>query len=1135
MNKRRHLTILPLLCLLIIQSGLVVTHPLAAVNLSAQPSLEMVLNKYIIAAGGEKAWAQISALKFEGEIIYEYPERKPARSSARVEIYSNAPDKWRFILNGASGRQQMGYDGSQGWLQNQDRIVHSPRQKRSKMAFLFNAQAPLSLAHFYPELTYESQTLVNERRVFVVKSNTPEKEKELLYFDAHNGRLNQIGDILMLSDYRQVNGVNLPFCIVIKIPGGTATYVFSKIITNPELKDDRFLMPDLEEVFPEAYAGLPDSQILPLLKDFPSIHEDMNVPCRDGRFLYNLILKNNYQHGLELGTFTGYSGLWFGAAFQQTGGKLVTLEIDQKSAGQARENFKAAGLETIIDSRICDALEEIPLLPGKFDFIFIDAWKPDYKKYFDLLRSRIKPGGVMVAHNVTNYARDMQEFLAAIENDPGLKTSFNTLSGEGMSISFAAGGNKPGLKLTPAELREDYQQLRQAMESLHPRLYAFTSQEEFERQFEYVAGSLDQAMSVEGAYVNFSSLAAHIGCGHSAVWMPKNYWNNLSGKLFPLKIRIAGSSPLVSGSYLENNPIPVGASLLTINGKPLQEIFKNLKKLVSADALSDASKTFRVGTRFARLYSLCYGCPDSFSIVYQLPGEEHQRESVLSAVPTRLVPGKVSKKELSLTFNKKTDTAVMTIPHFVYYKNKESFFRFIDESFAQIAQKAAANLIIDLRGNGGGDPFCAAHLFSYLIPQSLPYFSQPYGKYSRLAEPIPRQESPFTGKLYILIDTGVFSTTGHLLGLLKYHKIGTLIGEETGATFTCNDAHRAFELKNSRLQVWIARATFASAVKDMPDDRGILPDIELYPTASDLAVGQDTALDYTLKLIQSGGRENIKKEPVKQLPSVYLNHFFLVLDTETFQAIEQSPFLRNEFAVFEKRTTTRSDSSYTGIYFYGRNTYFEFFDAAVEKTWPIGSCGIAFGVDKEGELEQIQINLEKNQKAFSSEVTRGWKDIQVPWFDMLLTDSIPINPLFISWIMAYDPRFLEEWHPDKPPAEPGISRKKVLERYAAVLNTDQADRLLQDVTGIKAAVPEKIISGMKKLGVSLGLDIVEKDDLVIIKGSDLKLQLIPETSSQHGIVQIEFSIKGKPKQVEHHFGHKSVLTFPSITKAIWKF
>ena len=115
---------------------------------------------------------------------------------------------------------------------------------------------------------------------------------------------------------------------------------------------------------------------------------------------------------------------------------MITIEYDRASGEEARKNFGKAGLEGVIDSRINDAFEEIPKIEGNFDFIFIDAWKPDYAKFLRLLKDRILPGGAIVAHNVTNHAQDMQGFLEAIQNDPTLKTTFHEISGEGFSVSI---------------------------------------------------------------------------------------------------------------------------------------------------------------------------------------------------------------------------------------------------------------------------------------------------------------------------------------------------------------------------------------------------------------------------------------------------------------------------------------------------------------------------------------------------------------------------------------------------------------------------------------------------------------------------------------------------------------------------
>jgi len=186
----------------------------------------------------------------------------------------------------------------------------------------------------------------------------------------------------------------------------------------------------------DPFAGLENEEILPMLKQLPRQYGGMNVPSSDGRLLFDLIMDNGYKRGLEIGTSNGYSGLWLGLAFQKNGGKLITLEIEPKRAKEAQENFKRAGLDNIIESRVNDALKEIPKLEGEFDFVFIDAWKPDYIQYLKLIKSKMKPGGVITAHNVLNAGRDMQDFLNAIKTDPDLETKIINSSYSGVSVSF---------------------------------------------------------------------------------------------------------------------------------------------------------------------------------------------------------------------------------------------------------------------------------------------------------------------------------------------------------------------------------------------------------------------------------------------------------------------------------------------------------------------------------------------------------------------------------------------------------------------------------------------------------------------------------------------------------------------------
>jgi predicted O-methyltransferase YrrM len=114
----------------------------------------------------------------------------------------------------------------------------------------------------------------------------------------------------------------------------------------------------------------------------------------------------------------------------------VAIEYDPVRAKEAAANIRRAGLDDVVRVVHGDAFKEIPKLQGTFDFVFLDAWKPDYKKFFDLLFPRLTPGGVFVAHNVVNKKDEMQPFLGTILTHPSLLTTIVSPSHEGMSVSY---------------------------------------------------------------------------------------------------------------------------------------------------------------------------------------------------------------------------------------------------------------------------------------------------------------------------------------------------------------------------------------------------------------------------------------------------------------------------------------------------------------------------------------------------------------------------------------------------------------------------------------------------------------------------------------------------------------------------
>lgn len=179
----------------------------------------------------------------------------------------------------------------------------------------------------------------------------------------------------------------------------------------------------------------------PKVRSFLNNHRgqwvDWNVPEADGRVLYDLILKHKYKRAVEIGTSTGHSAIWMAWALSKTGGKLITIEIDEQRHQKALANFAAAGLSDIIDARLADAHNLVLELEGPFDFVFSDADKGWYKNYFIALEPKLEVGGCFTAHNATSsFGPGITDFLEYVQNLPNFRTEINTASSAGISISY---------------------------------------------------------------------------------------------------------------------------------------------------------------------------------------------------------------------------------------------------------------------------------------------------------------------------------------------------------------------------------------------------------------------------------------------------------------------------------------------------------------------------------------------------------------------------------------------------------------------------------------------------------------------------------------------------------------------------
>ena len=147
----------------------------------------------------------------------------------------------------------------------------------------------------------------------------------------------------------------------------------------------------------------------------------MNVSPEDGRLLRLLTEAVGAKHVVEIGTSNGYSGIWFCLALRKTGGKLTTHDIDEGRAALARENFKRAGVDKLVTLVMGDAHETVKNLKGPIDILFLDADKEGYIDYLNKLLPLVRPGGLVIAHNMNPRMAD-PKYVKAITTNPDLET-----------------------------------------------------------------------------------------------------------------------------------------------------------------------------------------------------------------------------------------------------------------------------------------------------------------------------------------------------------------------------------------------------------------------------------------------------------------------------------------------------------------------------------------------------------------------------------------------------------------------------------------------------------------------------------------------------------------------------------------
>ena len=168
------------------------------------------------------------------------------------------------------------------------------------------------------------------------------------------------------------------------------------------------------------------------------------IGAERGKILVDLVRRVKPKRVLEIGTFIGYSTIMMGKELDE-GAEIITIEIDEDEAEEARRNIELAGIKPKIRAIVGNALEVIPKLRGKFDFVFIDAAKKEYLSYLRLMEDKLHKGSVVVADNAGIFAYSMKDYLKHVRNSGKYESRFIRVGSDGIGMSVRSEGLRPYL------------------------------------------------------------------------------------------------------------------------------------------------------------------------------------------------------------------------------------------------------------------------------------------------------------------------------------------------------------------------------------------------------------------------------------------------------------------------------------------------------------------------------------------------------------------------------------------------------------------------------------------------------------------------------------------------------------------
>lgn len=465
------------------------------------------------------------------------------------------------------------------------------------------------------------------------------------------------------------------------------------------------------------------------------------------------------------------------------------------------------------------------------------------------------------------------------------------------SLSFAF-GQKTEFKntllnknLNRDSVIKEFTTLYNLINTIHPGQFMFCSKKEFDKTYLDLKNSIKSDLSIVDYYKLTATLLAKIKDGHTAV--DRSIINNLlkNKDVFPFSIYKIKNDYYLQKST-EENTIFEGCKILKINKKDINSIINKIQKYIHLEGENQTGLNVRF--RNFPFYYFIYNQTENFEIDY-IDKNNDNKTIVIKGIKFEAFVNLVSEKTEPLTTEfRNNEISILKFHSFENGYNeadRKIAERQLDAFFQKTDSLKIANLILDLRSNSGGSADIASYLFSYLTNKPYYYFdyvgvkfesTKEWKHFAQFPEDIQeidvletkfinglhcftetdstdywwfekQQNKPnyYKGKIHVLIDGGCFSTTGHLLALLRDNALGKFYGEYSQGSNYSNSGMQAFVLPYSKTVVWIPFYQFKMRTPNfIYDPKGIKPDFEVLRKPQDLKINFDKQLEFVIKQIK---------------------------------------------------------------------------------------------------------------------------------------------------------------------------------------------------------------------------------------------------------------------------------------------